>query len=116
MRVIVVLDCHLKWSEVSFDFAFRQKVDAVEQDGIIAYLHLRPVAEHDLPAFDIVAILVERKAMEKFHDSAFEDSVLLLLRPAHRALDLPAERLPLLARGAAGGVVEGRGGGDGSRW
>lgn len=53
--------------------------------------------------------------MEKFHDSAFEDIVLLLVRAAHRALDLPTERFPLLARGTAGGVVEGRGGGHGPR-
>lgn len=53
--------------------------------------------------------------MEKFHDSAFEDSVLLLVGAAHRALDLPTERFPLLAGGTAGGAVEGRGGGGGPR-
>lgn len=67
MGVVVVLDSDFEGVEVAFDFCLCEEVNPVEQDRIIADLHLGVAGEGDLPPLDVVAILFQRKAVKKFH-------------------------------------------------
>ncbi len=58
MRVIIELHSHVVRLEVALYFGLWQKVNPIEQDGIIADLDVRVWWDDDLSSLDVVAILV----------------------------------------------------------
>lgn len=102
MRVIVVLHSHVERLEVALNFPLGQKVNAIEQDGVVTDLDVRAGRDDELPPLDVVVVLFEGEAVEELHKSAPKDIILLLLGASHGPLDFGAEGLPLLVGG--GGV------------
>lgn len=102
MRVIIVLHSHIERLEVTLNFRLGQKVNPIEQDGVVADLDVRVGRDDYLPPLDVVAVLFEGEAVEELHKSAPKDIILFLLGASHGPLDFGAEGLPLLVGGRGG--------------
>lgn len=118
MRVIVVLHSHIVRLEVALNFRLGQKVNPIEQDGVVADLNVRVGRDDHLPPLDVVAVLFEGEAVEELHEPPPKDIILVLLGAIHGPLDLGAEGLPLLVGRCGGrllGLADGGGGVPGNR-
>ena len=106
MRVIVVLHSHIERLEVALNFSLGQKVNPIEQDGVVADLDVGVGRDDYLPSFNVVAVLFEREAVEELHKSASQDIILFLLGTGHGPLDFGAEGLPFLVGGCGSWLLD----------